>query len=179
MKALKTIISNPTNITYSGEDKDEKIIYIFRKSYIINFLWIFYTIILVALPMFLVSSIPAYYGADFIAAGTIFYYLMVFGYAFSQFSNWFFNVYIISNKKIIDVDLRGIGYKNISEAPIESIEDVTSTVRGFFGMTFNIGSVFVQTAGQSREFEFTQIDRPNVVRDLISDIASNKKRSHR
>ena len=175
MKMFQSFITEPTNIEYEGKDKDEHIIYIFRKSFIINYFWFLTVIILLVAPLFVVSSIPSYYGAGFITSVVAFYYLFTLGYGFVQLSNWFFNVYIISDKKIVDVDLHGIGYKNISEAPIESIEDVTSKISGIFGMTFNIGNIYVQTAAAKTEFEFIDIDNPNYVRDLISDLSAHKK----
>jgi len=175
MKIFQTLIANPNDITYSGEDSNEKILYIFRKSFIINFYWILITLFLLVTPFFVVPSIPIYFGIDFIFLTTLFYYLFVFGYAFQSYTNWFFNVYIISDKKIVDVDLHGVSSKKISEAPIKSIEDVTSNIKGLIGMTFNIGNVYIQTAAESREFEFLDVDRPSEVRDLISDIASQVK----
>ena len=179
MKMFQSFISRPTNIEYEGKDKDEHIIYVFRKSFIINYFWFLTVIILLIAPLFVVSSIPSYYGVGFITSVVAFYYLFTLGYGFVQLSNWFFNVYIISDKKIVDVDLNGIGYKNISEAPIESIEDVTSKISGIFGMTFNIGNIYVQTAAAKTEFEFIDIDNPNYVRDLISDLAAHKKGGHK
>jgi hypothetical protein len=88
---------------------------------------------------------------------------------------WYFNVYIISDKKIVDIDFRGFLYKNISEAPIKNIEDVTSNVSGLFGTTFNFGYVDIQTSAEKREFEFENVSNPSKIRDLIADLVEEVK----
>jgi len=172
---IKSLLENPKNITYEGEDSDEKILYILRQSFILNIPWMVSVIALAFLPFFLYSSIPTFISSSFKLAGILFWYLLLFGYSFQRFLNWFFNVYIISNKKIIDVDFHGILYKNISEAPLRSIEDVTSTVSGVVGVTFNIGDVFIQTAAETSQFEFNSVDNPSKLRDLISDLVARKR----
>ena len=173
---LKSILENPKNITYEGEDKDEHILYVFRQSFITNIPWLLIATLLLIIPAFLLPLVPPFIHESFRLPIVLFWYLIVFGYSFQHFLNWFFNVYIVSDKKIIDVDFHGILYKNISEASIKSIEDVTSTVKGLVGVVFNIGDVYIQTAAENREFEFNNVDNPSKVRDLISDLVARKRR---
>lgn len=165
---------------FAGEDDDETIIYVFRRSFITNFDWMLVAVFLLFTPA-IVGAIIEYGVQDpskivtpelaFVLSS--FLYLFTFLYAFLNFVNWFFNIYIITNKRIFDLDFVGFLYKNTSEAPLTSIEDVTSTVSGTLRFLFNYGSVYVQTAAERREFEFHDVSDPAKVRDLISDIVSN------
>lgn len=76
----------------------------------------------------------------------------------------------------MDLDFVGLLHKNISETSLHNIEDVTSTVSGALRITFNYGSVFIQTAGETREFEFTDVANPSKVRDILSDIVVKIKK---
>lgn len=172
---IKSILKNPKGISYEGEDKDEKILYVFRQSLLTNIPWLFITFIMLVSPLFLVSMLPSFISYELKFLLVVFWYLVTFGYTFQRVLNWFFNVYIISNKKILDVDFHGFLYKNISEAPLKSIEDVTSNVKGALGVIFNIGDVYIQTAAEKREFEFTKLDDPSHVRDLVSDLVARKR----
>jgi len=174
---IKSMLENPIDIRYSGEDPDEKILYVFRQSFLVNIPWLFFSIVLCFAPFLILPLVPNFINPGFKFSSTLFWYLIVFGYGLQNFLNWFFNVYIISNKKIVDVDFQGILYKKISEAPLKSIEDVTSTVKGIVGVVFNIGNVYIQTAAENREFEFDFLDNPSKVRDIISDLVA-KKRGH-
>ena len=179
---FKSLIRNPDRTTYEGEDSDEKILYVIRRSFwavipSLTFIAILTLIPMVFFPYLYSLNIKLALGikSGFIASLNIFWYLFTFGYLFGVFVNWYFNVFIITNKKIVDFDVRGLTYKNTSETALRNVEDVTSRVTGTLGTVFNIGEVFVQTAGEEREFEFSMMDSPSEIRDIISDLISNLK----
>lgn len=182
MSILSAYIEKPEKTFYAGEDRDEEILYVLRKSRITTFTWLGITAILLITPIILdpamrsvTLQVEPVFSLTFLFIATIFWYLISFGYFFQNLLNWFFNVYIVTTKKIVDVDFHGIIFKNISEATLENVEDVTSTVRGTFGVIFDIGDVYIQTAAERREFEFTQVDNPAKIRDIISDIVAEKR----
>lgn len=170
-----SFLEKPENITYSGEDKDEAILYVFRQSFIVNIPWMIVIVLMIFAPFVIWPFIPDYISAGFKFSASLFWYTVTFGYFIQHFFNWFFNVYIISDKKIVDVDFQGFLYKKISEAALSSVEDVTSTVKGAMGVLFNIGNVYIQTAAENREFEFDGVSDPSRIRDIISDLVANKK----
>ncbi len=175
-------LERPKNTVFDGEDDDEHILYLFRRSFITNVDWIFFSMLLIMTPW--VASLIFGLADDqtkstipypVLLAVILFWYLFTAGYIFQNFLNWFFNVYIVTNKRIMDIDFVGLLYKNLSEAPLTSIEDVTSNVKGALRVTFNYGSVLIQTAAELREFEFTDVANPSRIRDIISDIVTNLK----
>ena len=179
---LRSFITNPEKVSYEGKDSDEQVLYIVRKSKLILIYRLLIFFILAIIPFYALPAIIGFnaendgvVAGSFITIATIFWYLICYGYLMMTFVNWYFNVFIITTKKIVDIDIHGLLYKNISEASLKNIEDVTSTVKGTFGMMFNIGDVFLQTAGETREFEFTLVEDPSKIRDIISDLVSNLK----
>ena len=175
-------ISNPEKVSYDGKDNDEQILYILRRS-LITMIPILSLIVVLLMAPFLFSPImleasyngQRLFGTLFVCALTLFWYLFTFGLSFQYFINWYFNLFIITNKKLVDMDFIGFLYKNISETPLRNIEDVTSTVTGVLGVVFNIGTLAVQTAAEKREFEFEMLDNPSEIRDVISDMVSDLK----
>lgn len=176
---FRSFVENPKKVSYFGIDKDEKIIYVLRSSFIMNIPWMLLSVLLIIAPSIVLPYLPDSVSLEFKFVLIVFWYLFTFGYIFREFLGWFFNVYIISNKKIVDVDFYGLLYTNISEAPLENVEDVTSQISGSVGVIFNIGNVEIQTAGEKREFEFTNIADPAKIRDLISDLVAAKKHKKR
>ncbi len=179
---FSSFVKHPHNAKYDGEDHDEKILYVFRRSPITNFRWILILGGMILAPLvvdtllIIISTQTVEIPHRLLFSATLFWYLATFGYAFQSFLNWFFNVYIISNKKIVDMDFYGLLYKNISDAPLRNVEDVTSTVSGALQTIFNYGSVVVQTSAEKREFEFEEVSNPSKVRDLISDLVMEVRR---
>ena len=185
MNPFSSRITNPKSSRYDGEDHDEQILYVLRKAFITNYKWILFSVFFALFPFllnYLFISIngntPDFIPARFIFIVNIFWYLFLLGFMFANYVNWFFNIYLITNKKIIDMDFIGLLYKNISEAPLTNIEDVTSNISGAFGTTFNIGDVLIQTAGEKTEFEFHDVSNPSKVRDILSDLVMEERKKH-
>jgi len=179
---LGSLQENPKATSYDGRDDDERIKYVIRKSVLLTLPWIIATAILFITPMalpYIIDLTPG--GTPTILDGgsvlilTVLWYLFAFGFFLQNILNWFFNVLIITNKKIVDVDFTGFLYKNISETTLDNIEDVTSNVAGALGVTFNIGALYIQTAAEKREFEFGGVDDPSRIRDILSDLVAKVK----
>lgn len=178
MNPLKTFIKDPVKTCYDGEDADEKILYVLRASQLTNIPWILLTALFASIPTLLGPAIlefihqnaPSLVSGKILFSITVFWYLFTFSYFFQSFLNWFFNVYVITNKKILDMDFRGVLYKHISETTLDNIEDMTSQVSGTLGVVFNIGDVYIQTAGEVPEFDFENLDDPAKVRDILADL---------
>jgi hypothetical protein len=58
----------------------------------------------------------------------------------------------------------------VSELHIANIEDVTSDISGILGTVFNYGDVFVQTAGNTERFEFSDVPNPAIINKLLLDL---------
>jgi hypothetical protein len=61
----------------------------------------------------------------------------IFTYIWYNFLNWFFNVGIITNQRIIDIDYSAVIYKEISETHLDRVEDITSKSGGYFESFFD------------------------------------------
>lgn len=179
---LKSFIKNPVDTSYQGRDNDEHILIIVRKSLISVVGWMFTLVIFLIIPIFLIPLISgleyegnAIFSTDFIYCFTAFWYLFSFGFAFQSFLNWYFEVLLVTNKKVVDIDHAAT---NISETTLKNIQDVTSKINGNLEQIFNIGSIHIQTAAEREEFEFDTVDNPSFVRDAISDLISEQRGHH-
>ena len=179
LRIFKTFIKRPLNTDYQGRDTDETIEILLRKSLytlVPKFLMI---VLLFVVPLFLIpflASVVVYKIHIFDGASifvlTLFFYLFAFGFTFETFLDWFFEVFLVTNKKIVDINE---GCRSISETPLINVQDVNSKINGNIGQILNIGSIFIQTAGKTTEFEINMIDNPSAVRDSISDLVTKEK----
>ncbi len=88
---------------------------------------------------------------------------------------WYFNLFMATNLRIVDVDFVNILDSRWSEAKLANIEDVSVSTPGFWSVFFNMGSLFVQTAGSKSEFEIRNVPKPLKVQDIIMDLATAVK----
>ena len=158
-------------IKFENQDSKEKVLLLLRQDPILNFKWIVITLLLLISPAILpyfpiIKPLSSIYQSVIIAI----WYLITFAYAFEQFLNWYFNVYIVTDEKIIDIDFNNLLYKNISEAKIDKIQDITYTQIGVIATIFHFGTVKIQTAAEQQEFEFKNVPNPERVTKVINDL---------
>lgn len=170
-------VENPQNCRFEGQDLEEKILLLLRAHPITNFPWIFFALLLFILPL-IIPDITSYLGVNLISIpGTyltillIINYLLVLIIVFEGFLYWYFNITLITDQKVIDIDFEPILYKGVELAPLSKIEETDSTTTGIFGTFFHFGNVAVQTAGAKVAIEMINIPKPALVADLILDLA--------
>jgi len=173
-------IENPQNCSFAGQDRDEKILLLLRAHPITNLSWIILAIFLFFLPFLLpriltlvnfdLSFIPESFRLVFLLIN----YLLVLIIVFEGFLFWYFNVYIVTNKNIVDIDFHSLLFRNIDMAPLRNVEDVSSSMGGILQALFHYGDVFVQTAGASKSVDFHKVPRPHRVADFILDQVHKK-----
>jgi membrane protein YdbS with pleckstrin-like domain len=114
--------------------------------------------------------------ARFQLMAVIIWYLLTIFIIFEKFLTWYFNVNIITDERIIDVDFNNLIYKEISEAEINKVQDVTYRMGGAIRTLFHYGDVFIQTAGTEENFEFLAIPRPEQVAKLLDQLREEEER---
>lgn len=167
----------PTHVFFDSQEKAERVILLLRKHPITQIMWILVAIGLLFAPV-LFSMVPffTFLPARFGVAAGILWYLLVAGFIIESALTWFFNVYIITDERIIDVDFLSLIYKNISAAKIDNIEDVTAETSGAIRSIFNFGTVRIQTAGANAEIAFEDIPKPAKVTRLLNELLLEEER---
>lgn len=172
---FSSYIEHPKNSHFEGQDADEEILLLLRAHPITNLSWIIPVILLLFLPA-IVPQLIDLLTIDlpilppiFATALVIINYLLVLVITFEGFLYWYFNVNIITDRKIIDIDFVSVIFKNVDQALLKEVQEAQSSVGGFLGMIFNFGNVFVQTAGANVTVDFKNIPHPTKVADLLMD----------
>ena len=95
------------------------------------------------------------------------YLLIILAFFLTSFIDYYLDAYIITNQRIIDVHQNGLFNRVISGQNLSRVQDVTSKKKGILQTFFDYGDVFIQTAGESPNFEFYTIAKPNEVAQEI------------
>ncbi len=167
-----------TSLTFETQADEEKVLLVLRAHFVTNFPWIFISLLLVVAPPFLQMSgffdyIQTQFGVSIGAVNNflLLWYLFVFAYAFQNFLLWYFNIYLLTTDRVVDMDFYQLLYRKISSAELDKIEDVTVSIGGVSQSLFNYGNVQVQTAGAVVEFEFDHVPNPTIVQKAIEEAA--------
>jgi membrane protein YdbS with pleckstrin-like domain len=169
--------SFPTGLTFYGKEKDENVVLIVRSHWIIYLPYAVISFVILGIPILMqlivsdLSRSTAFFIGVFLACLTI--SITVIIYAFVR---WFYNVNIITDKRVIDLDFTSVVSHTLSEARLDKVEDVTHKQVGALGSLFDIGTVYIQTAGATAEIEFDNIPRPRDVQDILYDLLESKQK---
>ncbi len=158
------------DVHFKSKLPDEEVVLILRAHPITQLSWVFNTFILLLL--LLGSNFIAVYFLDIFKVLFLDLIMLVtiFNYAWSNFLKWFFNVGVVTTKRIIDVDFYSILVRETSGTRVDRVEDISANVSGYLGSLFNYGDVMVQTAGEETNLEFLRVPEPALVVKAINSV---------
>ncbi len=101
--------------------------------------------------------------------------LAIWIYCFLIWVDYYFDIWVITDERIINIEQRGLFLRRVSSAEYEKIQDVTVEVKGFLQTVINFGDVRIQTAGETENIVFRRISNPYEIKNLIAKIQKEKK----
>lgn len=182
---LRSFSQNPIKISFQDQEEDEKILLLLRSHPVTNIPWIFITFLFTAIPLVFslfnfkfftfgginFSDIPLSFTIFFL----IFYYLVVFNYALINFMNWYYNVFLVTQKRVVDIDFFDLVYHNVALTKVNLIQDADYTQVGFIQSLFDYGNVFIQTAADKPNFEALKVPKPAIVMKTIEELMGRRR----
>ncbi len=166
---LHSFCLNP-DVRFDSQQLNEEIILVLRAHPFSQISWIFNAVVLLLVLGLLNFILPLFFTSSEIIFTNLFGVLIILSYVFFNFIHWFFNVGIITNKRVVDIDFENLLYKEVTEAQLNRVEDTTSKSGGFFESFFNYGDLFIQTAGTHENIEFLNIPNPSDAIRIIQDL---------
>ncbi len=169
-------------VRFEGEDPEEETLFVLRAHHITNLGWIFTTSIVLVLPFIVVVFLSLVNTINFpvskitLLLGVLIWLLVVVGVAFQQFVNWYFNIYVLTNKRLVDIDFFGLFHRRVSQTTLGNVQDVTYTKSGILQNFFDYGDIHLQTAGTESNFEFNSIPDPEGSQHQILELVAKYKK---
>lgn len=161
-------------ISFETQNPGETVILFLRAHPITQLSWIIATIFFIILPLFFNLFLINLVTIHEIIFINILWYTGTFSYAYLNLISWLFNVGIVTNQRVVDVDFHSLLYKEVSATVISKIEDVTVKTGGFIRSIFDYGNLFIQTAGTYSNIEFPNIPHPTEASSIINNLMEPK-----
>ena len=117
------------------------------------------------------------YQALIVFGGSTFF-LFAWLFLFQLFLDYYLDSWIVTNRRILNIEQNGLFGRTVSELRLYRIQDVTAIVNGFVKTMFNFGEVEIQTAGEHERFMFEEIPKPNEVSKTILELSEVDRRDH-
>lgn len=155
---------------------EERVVAIVRHHWWVLFREIGGLAVLFVVPFFLVPIAFSFFsaeGAPSVSGGVILFFsswwlLVVWNLLFARWTDYYYDIWIITNWRIIDIDQQGFFKRNVSTLlTLDHIEDIETSTSGIIGNLLNFGHIQVQTAATEREFNIDEVPNPNSVEQII------------
>lgn len=170
IKSLLSIFKESAN-SFEGEDSNEKVILLIRRHPFFILVRLFLFAILFLVPMALGTMYsPQLYSNDLLGVFLFLcsvWYLIIWSGMFYSLTMYTLDVWIVTNRRIIDSKQHGFFNRTVSELHVSRIQDISVQTTGLIQTLLKFGDLQVQTAGTEERFKFFQIPNPEKVKDEI------------
>jgi membrane protein YdbS with pleckstrin-like domain len=150
-------------LSYELND-DERLVALIRKHWATLAWPLSKMIIAIAVIVLLSDKISGFrYGAELILVWII---ASIF-YGVYEIIVWYLDCFIITDKRIIDIDQKGMLNRIVAEVAIDNIQETVYEISGPLETVFNYGTVKIKAAGSGSIMGIEQVPNPESVKDLI------------
>lgn len=108
----------------------------------------------------------------------IIYYLSIWLFFYTNFVDYYLDMWVITNDRLIDIRQEALFSRTIAELDLYKIQDITSEVKGIFPTIFNYGKIYIQTAGEQERFTLINVPDPHNLRKKIADLSEEDRKYH-
>ncbi len=172
-QALHSFCIRPS-VKFESQANDEEVLLVLRAHPITQIPWIVNGIIFIVILIFLdfvfLGSLKVNQGFFINFLGIVF----ILSYLWFNFLGYFFNVGIVTDMRVIDIDFNAVIYKEFTDASLSKIEDITAKSGGYFASIFDYGNIFTQTAGTEVNIEFLKVPKPSQVVSIINSLTRSE-----
>lgn len=178
---ISAYCDHPQAVRVADLQDDEEILLYLRRHFVTNVPWMIRAVgaVLVFPFMFYVNSFGIidtdFIPYNFIIFAVILYYQIVFSYMFIKYLSWYYNISLVTDKRIIDIDFSSLIYENVAATKLSQLEDVSYSQIGIIRSIFDYGDVTLQTAGTVSGFDFLAVPHPEKVIKTINNLIGKTK----
>ncbi len=155
-------------------EHNEHIVAIIRKHWFSSIIELVMLGVIALVPLFAYPFLKPYLFHD---VTTQAFYILLYVYfvyiialwiiAFIYWTDYYLDMWIVTNKRIVDIEQKSLFYREVSSLRLERIQDVKIQIHGFLDTFLKMGTIYVQTAGVEQEFKIPFAADPIQVKEVI------------
>ena len=99
---------------------------------------------------------------------TTVYFLIIWNLIFYSIMIYSLNTIVVTNKRVMDNQQKGLFQYALNELEREKIQDITVKINGMFASFLNYGDIEIQSAGTQNKFYFKKLPDPQKIKEIIT-----------
>ncbi len=147
---------------------NRKVWYVFAAAYSIG-------VGLMLLPLIIVPTIGALFPViretpsliNILFLASTLWMWCIWVWLFLSFAAYYLDIFVVTNERVVHIEQKNLFNRVIAEVRLSRIQDITITIAGLFPTMLHYGDIRIQTAAEVSEFAFTQVTRPERLKELI------------
>jgi len=166
--------------TFKGQKPGEEVVLLLRRHWLTQLKPLGFSLIVCLVPLALwfwitqqldFIDIPGQYiwGAALVWAAFGFFFIIY------NYLDWYMDVYMVTNFRIVDVTQNGLFHRTVGEAPLDHVQDAVYEIKGIWPTILNYGNIIIHTSGPSGDIMFEEIAHPQDVQRLLLDHVDHYK----
>ena len=144
--------------------ENEKVLNLYRQSEAVLFKPVLIVLVLIYFPWFFLLK---YALAQNYLRLLLFWTILVLLYAINKYLLWLLNVYLVTNKRLVNVGYLNLLNKKVLESPLAKILNVSFSCKGLWQSLFDFGNVEVQVEGLHEAIKLKNIAHPAKAKDFL------------
>jgi membrane protein YdbS with pleckstrin-like domain len=169
--------------SFHGQHEGEKVVILLRPHWLTNFVPLASTVFVFLVPLFVWFFVIARLDIllipdQIIWIGGLVWFLLGVFFIVYVWLDWYLDVYVVTNERIIDIDQAGIFHRTVGETSLENVQDVIYEIHGVLQTLFNYGKVLIHTAGPTGDIVFDNVSNPQKVQRQILNESANYKEAY-
>jgi uncharacterized membrane protein YdbT with pleckstrin-like domain len=177
MKSILELFTQSNN-SFDGEENGERVVLLIRRHPFFIIMHVIFLVILAVIPAAVYKSFFLFISSHDLTTTFFFVYslwcLFIWSSIFYALTMYTLDVWIVTDRRIIDSAQHGFFNRTVSELHISRIQDISVQTKGVIQTFIKFGDLQVQTAGTEDKFRFVQIPHPERVKDEIMKLVSAK-----
>lgn len=151
--------------------EDEQIILLIREHPVTQIPWVLNSLGLLLVLILLNLVLPKIFSFPQILFLNLFSLAAILSYIWLNFLRWYFQVGIVTNERILDIDFKSALYKEVAIARLSNVQEIASKSGGYINTLFNFGDIHVLTAGANVNIDFPNAPDPSFIIKLINQLS--------
>lgn len=83
---------------------------------------------------------------------------------------FYYDLYIVTDRRIVSINQHRLFSRNISEISFEAIQDIDTSAKNFWQLQFNYGDIIIRTSADNTSFPLKDIPSPKKIAYFITDL---------
>lgn len=169
----RTIKFFPKGVRFDRKEKGEEVIMVTRKhwSVFVPHILAAFFLPLISIVLLVLSNSNEGFGKSTLLLGLFVASIVIsVNILVTALIQWYYSVSIITDKRIVSLKVVTIFHHTYTEILWRKIQDVGHDTVGIFSYLFDVGNIYIDTAGEGIDLTLTFVPKPRDVQDVINNL---------